>query len=121
MRSLCFNGGLAEYVTGRGLRATIESIDNRGDFKVYMQNYAYAHGGSTGKGPRRDGPWEEGFVSALPAVFLNVFEIWCALSSFQLYQLTVIQPPLLLPLRTQYIRNFPTRDDQLLGLISWNR
>ncbi|KAF5338656.1 hypothetical protein D9611_012793 [Ephemerocybe angulata] len=32
---------------GLGLKATIETIDNRGDFKTYMQNYVYARGGST--------------------------------------------------------------------------
>lgn len=44
-------------------------IDNRGDFRTFMQNYAYAHGNQTPRGPRRDGPSEEGFVSlqlALP-------------------------------------------------------
>ena len=47
---------------GPGLKPTIESIDNRSDFKVYMQNYAYAHGGVQ-RGPRRTGPEHEGFVS----------------------------------------------------------
>ena len=28
-----------------------------------MQNYAYARGGLTPKGPRREGPADEGFVS----------------------------------------------------------
>ncbi|KAI5124260.1 hypothetical protein M0805_005109 [Coniferiporia weirii] len=51
---------------GPGLKATIESIDNRADFKVYMQNYAYAHGGQVPRGPRREGPWEEGFLPPLP-------------------------------------------------------
>jgi hypothetical protein len=50
---------------GPGLKATIESIDNRSDFKVYMQNYAYAHGGIQ-RGPRRTGPEHEGFVSRVP-------------------------------------------------------
>lgn len=27
-----------------------------------MQNYAYAHGGQPSRGPKREGPWEEGFV-----------------------------------------------------------
>lgn len=43
-----------------GLKAIFESVDNRTDFKTYMQNYAYAHVGP--KGPRREGPPEEGFV-----------------------------------------------------------
>lgn len=55
INSLCF--------LGPGLKATAESIDNRADFKVYMQNYAYAHGGQVTRGPRREGPWDEGFVS----------------------------------------------------------
>ncbi|KAG6835147.1 hypothetical protein H0H93_004421 [Arthromyces matolae] len=50
---------------GSGLKASIESIDNRGDFRTYMQNYAYARGGST-RGPRRDGPVEEGFLPPIP-------------------------------------------------------
>ncbi|KAI0251408.1 hypothetical protein BJV78DRAFT_1211324 [Lactifluus subvellereus] len=50
---------------GPGLKSTIESIDNRSDFKVYMQNYAYAHGGVQ-RGPRRTGPEHEGFLPPLP-------------------------------------------------------
>ncbi|KAI0272746.1 GTPase activating protein [Gloeopeniophorella convolvens] len=50
---------------GPGLKPTIESIDNRSDFKVYMQNYAYAHGG-VARGPRRTGPEHEGFLPPLP-------------------------------------------------------
>jgi hypothetical protein len=48
---------------GTGLKAAIESIDNRHDFKVYMQNYVYARGGVVSRGPRREGPSDEGFVS----------------------------------------------------------
>ncbi|KAI6124881.1 hypothetical protein EDD16DRAFT_1473803 [Pisolithus croceorrhizus] len=48
-----------------GLKALYEAIDNRADFKTYMQNYAYAHGG-VAKGPRREGPAEEGFLPPLP-------------------------------------------------------
>jgi len=46
---------------GPSLRGIFESIDNRTDFKSYMQNYVVARG--TPRGPRRDGPYEEGFVS----------------------------------------------------------
>ena len=49
-------------VIGPGLKATIETIDNRGDFKTYMQNYAYARGNAPPRGPRREGPSDEGFV-----------------------------------------------------------
>ena len=53
----CFNP------SGLGLKASIETIDNRGDFKVYMQHYAFARGPHAPRGPRREGPTEEGFVS----------------------------------------------------------
>ncbi|KAF7308512.1 hypothetical protein HMN09_00700300 [Mycena chlorophos] len=49
-----------------GLKATLEMIDNRGDFKAYMQNYAYVRGPATPRGPRREGPSEEGFLPPLP-------------------------------------------------------
>jgi Rho GTPase-activating protein RGD1 len=45
-----------------GLKAVAESIDNRGDFKTFMQNYALAHNGPNWRGPRRDGPRDEGYV-----------------------------------------------------------
>ncbi|KAJ7583131.1 Rho GTPase activation protein [Mycena floridula] len=48
-----------------GLKNAIEMIDNRGDFKTFMQNYAYAHGNSM-RGPRREGPSDEGFLPPLP-------------------------------------------------------
>ncbi|KAJ7180639.1 Rho GTPase activation protein [Mycena filopes] len=51
---------------GHGLKATLEMIDNRGDFKSYMQNYAYARGPATPRGPRREGPSDEGFLPPLP-------------------------------------------------------
>lgn len=50
-------GGIED---GPGIKLVISSIDNQQDFKVYMQNYAVSH---PPKGPRREGPWEEGFVS----------------------------------------------------------
>ncbi|WWC63842.1 uncharacterized protein I303_106447 [Kwoniella dejecticola CBS 10117] len=49
---------------GPGLKTIYESIDNRTDFKSYMQNYTVARGAT--KGPRRDGPYEEGFLPPLP-------------------------------------------------------
>ncbi|KAL7421093.1 hypothetical protein Q5752_003977 [Cryptotrichosporon argae] len=47
-----------------GLKAIFEGIDNRNDFKQYMQNYAVARG--TPRGPRRDGPYDEGYLPPLP-------------------------------------------------------
>ncbi|KAF7308799.1 hypothetical protein MKEN_01079400 [Mycena kentingensis (nom. inval.)] len=49
-----------------GLKATLEMIDNRGDFKAYMQNYAYVRGPTTPRALRREGPSEEGFLPPLP-------------------------------------------------------
>ena len=46
-----------------GLKATIENINNREDFKTYMQNYAFARGSASPRGPRREGPSDEGFVN----------------------------------------------------------
>ncbi|GBE88171.1 hypothetical protein SCP_1204010 [Sparassis crispa] len=54
--------------TSSGLKSIIESIDNRSDFKTYMQNYAFAHGGANNRGPRRDGPREEGYLPPIPAL-----------------------------------------------------
>ncbi|KAH9830027.1 Rho GTPase activation protein [Rhodofomes roseus] len=51
-----------------GLKTALESIDNRSDFKTYMQNYAFAHGGANSRGPRRDGPREEGFLPPIAAL-----------------------------------------------------
>ncbi|THH27126.1 hypothetical protein EUX98_g7071 [Antrodiella citrinella] len=53
-------GTLAPISDEPGLKAIFEAVDNRSDFKTYMQNYAYAHTGP--KGPRREGPPEEGFL-----------------------------------------------------------
>ena len=59
-----------EFNSGLGLKATIETIDNRADFKTYMQNYAFARGSAPPRGPRREGPSEEGFVSSSLFVFI---------------------------------------------------
>lgn len=48
-----------------GLKAAAEAIDNRNDFKTFMQNYQVAHARDY-RGPRREGPYEEGFVPTLP-------------------------------------------------------
>ncbi|PPQ63369.1 hypothetical protein CVT24_005634 [Panaeolus cyanescens] len=53
---------------GLGLKATIETIDNRSDFKTYMQNYAFARGGAPPRGPRREGPSDEGFLPPIPSL-----------------------------------------------------
>ncbi|KAF8517885.1 RhoGAP-domain-containing protein [Hysterangium stoloniferum] len=50
-----------------GLRGAIDLIDNRADFRVYMQNYAVAHTNTGQRGLRREGPWQEGFVMQAPA------------------------------------------------------
>ena len=40
----------------------MEMIDNRSDFRVFMDHYVYARGNSGPRGPRREGPVDEGFV-----------------------------------------------------------
>jgi hypothetical protein len=50
-----------------GLKAAVEGIDNRADFKTFMQNYSIAHARDY-RGPRREGPYEEGFVPSGPGL-----------------------------------------------------
>lgn len=45
-----------------GLKSIAESIDNREDFKKFMQNYAVSFASSGQRVLRREGPPEEGFV-----------------------------------------------------------
>ena len=47
---------------GPGLKSIAESIDNREDFKTFMQNYAVTFAASGQRVLRREGPPEEGFV-----------------------------------------------------------
>lgn len=51
--------------TGPGLKTVVESIDLREDFKTYMQQYSlnWQMSGHQ-RGPRRDGPDEDGFVGS---------------------------------------------------------
>lgn len=44
-----------------GLKAIIDSVDNRTDFKTFMQNFIVARSGPS-RGPRREGLYEEGYV-----------------------------------------------------------
>uniref|UniRef100_V5GSB1 GTPase activating protein n=2 Tax=Kalmanozyma brasiliensis (strain GHG001) TaxID=1365824 RepID=V5GSB1_KALBG len=53
----------ADVTASSGLKGAVETIDNRADFKQYMANYQVAHGRDY-KGPRREGPYEEGFLTA---------------------------------------------------------
>ncbi|KAK8844139.1 hypothetical protein IAR55_006933 [Kwoniella newhampshirensis] len=64
---------------GPGLKTIFETIDNRTDFKSYMQNYAVARG--TPRGPRRDGPYEEGFLPPLPPHVQRSADVAAAASS----------------------------------------
>lgn len=78
---------------GPGLKPIMESIDNRQDFKVYMQNYAIATNRPTG--PRREGPWEEGFVRLPVCVFLREYLLNNrSLSTRRLHLYLVTMPPM---------------------------
>ncbi|CAO1637231.1 unnamed protein product [Parajaminaea phylloscopi] len=55
-------GAGAESGGSTGLKTAAESIDNRTDFKTFMQNYQVLHARDY-RGPRREGPYEEGFVN----------------------------------------------------------
>ena len=60
-----------DAVVGMGLKAVMESIDSRSDFKVWMDTYALAHSAQNPRGPRRTGPAEEGYVRSrlLPIIY----------------------------------------------------
>ncbi|SPO31065.1 related to GTPase-activating protein beta-chimerin [Ustilago trichophora] len=66
--STVLNDGMAispvgtDVAPSSGLKGAVETIDNRADFKQYMTNYQVAHGRDY-KGPRREGPYEEGFLN----------------------------------------------------------
>ncbi|SAM83710.1 related to GTPase-activating protein beta-chimerin [Ustilago bromivora] len=66
--STVLNDGMAispvgsEVAASSGLKRAVETIDNRADFKQYMANYQVAHGRDY-KAPRREGPYEEGFLN----------------------------------------------------------
>lgn len=66
--STVLNDGMAispvgsEVAASSGLKRAVEMIDNRADFKQYMANYQVAHGRDY-KAPRREGPYEEGFLN----------------------------------------------------------
>lgn len=49
-------------VPGAGLKAVVDAIDVRDDFKNYMQQYGINWQMSGQRGPRREGPPEDGFV-----------------------------------------------------------
>ena len=51
---------------GPGLKPTMESIDNRGDFRNFVQNYRVAHAGDVMRGPRREDPREDRYVRSIP-------------------------------------------------------
>ncbi|KAH9926242.1 GTPase activating protein [Epithele typhae] len=51
-----------------GLKATMESIDNRADFRTWMDLYVYAHAGQNSRAPRRNGPEEDGFLPPIAAL-----------------------------------------------------
>ena len=74
-----------------GLKAIMESIDNRTDFKTFMQAYIYAHGGTNTRGPRRNGPQDEGFVSVLDVLTNFLVLVLIHSFSFRLFlHLTII-------------------------------
>ncbi|GHJ88503.1 hypothetical protein NliqN6_4905 [Naganishia liquefaciens] len=47
-----------------GLKAIVETIDNRNDFKTFMQNFTVARGSQ--RGPSRNVPYDDGSLPAMP-------------------------------------------------------
>lgn len=52
---------------GLGLKAVIDGLDIREDFKTFMQQFALSWQMSGQRGPRREAPPEDGFVSTFPS------------------------------------------------------
>lgn len=52
-------------LTAVGLRAIVETIDNRADFTKYMQNYNAARGPVAVRAPQRESGYDNSFVSTL--------------------------------------------------------
>lgn len=73
------NGGNS-MEEGPGLKAIAESIDNRDDFKNFMQNYAVTFAASGQKALRREGPPEEGFVRVSLFWIMSIRQSWLTIS-----------------------------------------
>lgn len=56
----------ASYLAGPGLKSVVDVIDVREDFKAFMQHFTLSWQMSGQRGPRREGPADEGFVRSLP-------------------------------------------------------
>jgi hypothetical protein len=50
------------YTSGPGLKGVIDTIDIQQDFKTFMSQYALSWQMSGQRGPKRDGPTEDGYV-----------------------------------------------------------
>lgn len=59
---LCDEYSHSDLLTGDsiGLKAIAETIDNRNDFKTFMQNFTVARGSQ--RGPSRNVPYDDGSV-----------------------------------------------------------
>ncbi|BEI85216.1 hypothetical protein CcaverHIS002_0506170 [Cutaneotrichosporon cavernicola] len=54
-----------------GMKAIFDLIDNRSDFRAYMQNYAVAR--NAPRGPRREGLYDEGYTGTSPASTADMY------------------------------------------------
>lgn len=60
---------------GQGMKTAIETIDGREDFKTFMNQYGVSWQMSGQRGPRREGPPEDGFVRSSSFPYLRSREI----------------------------------------------
>lgn len=73
-----------------GLKTLVEAIDNREDFKSYMTSYTVSWNMSGNRGPRREGPSEDVFVSLDYCSSQRVLILICTDSSDEHCQTTPI-------------------------------
>ncbi|KAJ9106365.1 hypothetical protein QFC21_001511 [Naganishia friedmannii] len=65
LRAKQYADGMHIYIGEKaGLKAIVETIDNRNDFKTFMQNFTVARGSQ--KGPSRNVPYDDGSLPAMP-------------------------------------------------------
>ena len=102
-----------------GLKATIEKIDNRGDFKTYMQNYAFARGSAPPRGPRREGPSDEGFVSLTFLFVTSSINPCILLRSYPLYPFSTTKRSHLLIINTQMAQIISMTKVDRLSVLTW--
>ena len=84
-----------------------------------MQNYAFARGSAPPRGPRREGPSDEGFVSLSFCLLHSPPTLDTLLRSYPLYPLSTIKRSHLLIINTQMARIISMTKVDRLSVLTW--